>query len=88
MDVTRSVCLAHMGARETLNRYLASKISVCVHISAVIRPNTGEFSDPGLGRQWVIRSGLARPTVTFIAGEITPVRARERKRDISYHEVQ
>ena len=56
---------------------LSIKLSVCVHISAVTRPNTEAFSEPGLGRQRAMRSGLGRPTVTFIACETRPVRVRE-----------
>jgi len=46
-------------------------------MSLMTSRNTGAFPDPGFDRQRGMKSGLNRPTVTFIARETTPARVRE-----------
>jgi hypothetical protein len=79
-----------MGTRETPEPVLEYGN---VRLRAYFRGDESKywaFSEPGLGRQRAMRSGLGRPTVTFIACETTPVRVRERRTggEINYNRVQ
>ena len=67
-----------------LNPSVSRRMSVCVQIFAETSPNTGAFTEPGAGRQRAMRSGLGRPTVTLVAWETTPVRARERRTEVCH----